>query len=124
MRFSEHEPIYLQIAQRICEQIMSGVLVEEQRLPSTRDLAILLEVNPNTVMRTYTHLQESDIISNRRGRGYFVAANSSARIRESRRKIFIERELPKFLRSMKMLGFTINDIGQFYAQLKEDNNNA
>jgi DNA-binding transcriptional regulator YhcF (GntR family) len=65
MNFKETRPIYLQIADRICDEILSGQFKEEERVTSVRDYAALVEVNPNTVMRTYDYLQQQEIIFNK-----------------------------------------------------------
>ena len=67
MEFPGNQPIYLQIADNLCENILRKEWKEEDRIPSVRDLAVQFEVNPNTVQRAYTWLQEKDIIANRRG---------------------------------------------------------
>ena len=64
--------VYLQIADSISEDILLRKWSELERIPSVREMAVTLEVNPNTVQRTYTFLQSKGIIFNRRGIGYFV----------------------------------------------------
>ena len=56
MDFEKKQAIYMQIGDHICENILSGRWNEGERLPSTREMAVSMEVNPNTVMRTYTYL--------------------------------------------------------------------
>ncbi len=73
MEFNNHRAIYLQIAEMICERILLGQFREDERIPSVREMAVQLEVNPNTVMRTFEFLQAKDIITNKRGVGYFVS---------------------------------------------------
>ena len=73
MQFRESQAIYLQIADFVCEKILLKEWKAEERIPAVRELAIQLEVNPNTVMRTYEFLQQQEIIYNQRGIGYFVA---------------------------------------------------
>ena len=73
MEFRKQKPIYLQIADRLMEQILSGDPAAEERMPSVRDVAASMGVNPNTVMRTFDYLQGEEIIYNRRGVGYYVA---------------------------------------------------
>lgn len=63
MNFHSNKAIYIQIADLICEKILSNTFKEEERIPSVRELAVDLEVNPNTVMRTYEYLQDLEIIS-------------------------------------------------------------
>lgn len=73
MEFRKQKPIYLQIADRLMEQILGGVPAAEERMPSVRDVAASMGVNPNTVMRTFEHLQSEGIIYNRRGVGYSMS---------------------------------------------------
>ena len=64
MEFKDKQSIYLQIADYICEQILLGKWPPNERVPSVRDLGGMMEVNPNTVMRTYDFLQNKEIIFN------------------------------------------------------------
>lgn len=104
MDFKKQKPIYLQIADRLMERILGGELVEDDRMPSVRDVAAELGVNPNTVMRTFDFLQGQDIIYNRRGVGYFVAADARGKILAAHRREFLEEELPLIRARMQMLG--------------------
>ena len=78
MNFKESKAIYLQIADRICDEILLGQLGEEERIPSVREYAAIVEVNANTVMRSFDYLQSQNIIYNKRGIGYFVATGARA----------------------------------------------
>lgn len=104
MEFRKQKPIYLQIADRLMEQVLAGELKEEDRVPSVRDVAEAMGVNPNTVMRTFEYLQGADIIYNRRGVGYFVSPDAQQKILEKQRREFIEDDLPIIKQKMKMLG--------------------
>ena len=73
MEFDQHKPIYLQIADAICERILTGQWPEGDRIPSVRECGVSLEVNPNTVARSYDELSTEGIIHNKRGIGYFVS---------------------------------------------------
>ena len=110
MDFKKQKPIYQQIADTLCERIVSGELRAEERMPSVRDVAIQLGVNPNTVVRTFDYLQQAEIIYNKRGVGYFVSPEASDKILALHRKEFIEEELPDFFKKMKLLGLTIADL--------------
>ena len=66
MEFDQHKPIYLQIADSICERILTGQWPEGDRIPSVRECGIALEVNPNTVARSYDELSQDGIIHNKR----------------------------------------------------------
>ena len=72
MEFRGHQAIYLQIVDYVCERILLKVWKAEEKMPSIRELAIELQVNPNTVQRSYDFLQEMEVITNKRGIGIFV----------------------------------------------------
>ena len=112
MDFKKQKPIYQQIADTLCERIVGGEWKAEERIPSVRDIAIQLGVNPNTVMRTFEYLQGAEIIYNKRGVGYFVSPDASDKILALHRKEFLEDDLPAFIQKMKMLGLTLEDIAK------------
>ena len=62
MDFRKQKPIYLQIADWLMEQVLQGQLVADDRMPSVRDVATQMGVNPNTVVRTFDYLQQEEII--------------------------------------------------------------
>ena len=76
MNFKESKAIYLQIADRICDEVLLGQYQEEERIPSVREYAAVVEVNANTVMRSYDYLQTQGVIYNKRGIGYFVSVGA------------------------------------------------
>ena len=92
MEFNEHKPIYLQISDTICDLILTNEWNEEERIPSVREYGGILGVNPNTIMRTYDHLQEAEIIYNKRGVGYFVKTGAKEQIITIQREQFIQEE--------------------------------
>ena len=85
MNFKESKAIYLQIADRICDEILLGQFAEEERIPSVREYATIVEVNANTVMRSFDYLQSQNIIYNKRGIGYFVATGARELIHSLRK---------------------------------------
>lgn len=118
MEFREARPIYLQIADYVCERILQHVWKSEDRVPSVRELAILLEVNPNTVMRTYEFLQQKNIIQNRRGVGLFVSVEGTKAARAYRRAEFLEKEVPAFLQSMRLLQIEPEELEVLFKKIK------
>jgi GntR family transcriptional regulator len=114
MEFKDTQAIYLQIGDYVCEQILLGRWKESDRILSVRELGVDLQVNPNTVMRTYDFLQSCEIIYNKRGVGYFVADDACTKIINYRKKQFLEHELPGIFKSMKLLGMSIKDINSKY----------
>jgi DNA-binding transcriptional regulator YhcF (GntR family) len=104
MDFHSDKPIYLQIADTLCEQILSGSMKAEDRIPSVREYGAEIGVNPNTVMRTYEKLTDDGIIYNKRGIGYFVSADAREKILEVQKADFLSKEVPAIRRKMELLG--------------------
>ena len=96
MNFKESKAIYLQIADRICDEILLGQFGEEERIPSVREYAAIVEVNANTVMRSFDYLQSQNIIYNKRGIGYFVSTGARELIHSLRKNTFLKEELDYF----------------------------
>ncbi|MDE7160818.1 MAG: GntR family transcriptional regulator [Muribaculaceae bacterium] len=96
--------IYLQIADRICDDILAGTLKPGDRLPSVREQAAAVQVNPNTMMRTYDHLASSEVIFNRRGIGYFLSEDAPEKVREMKRKAIFGDEILSLFRQLELLG--------------------
>ena len=110
MEFRNKEAIYLQIAEYVGEQVLLGRWPIGDKIPSVRELAGELAVNPNTVMRTYEFLGNRGIIANRRGIGYFPADDAPDRIREFRREQFLANDLPAFFKTITLLGIDLQEI--------------
>ena len=110
MEFRQNEAIYLQIADLACENVLSGAWRPGDRVPSVRELAGEIEVNPNTVVRTYAYLQDQGIIENQRGIGYFVAARAFQITMELKKKSFVSRDLPRVFRTMDLLRMSFDDL--------------
>ncbi|MFK8056526.1 MAG: GntR family transcriptional regulator [Saprospiraceae bacterium] len=115
MQFKATTTIYEQIAGMIEDNILSGELAEGDRLQSVRALAAEVQVNPNTVQRTFQTLQDSELIANQRGIGYFVAEGAQKRILQARRRLFETEVLPEQFRHLALLGFTPEEIKSLYA---------
>lgn len=110
MDFKKQKPIYQQIADTLCERIVGGELKADERMPSVREVAVQLGVNPNTVMRTFDFLQQTEIIFNKRGMGYFVSSDAPEKILELHRKEFVEEDLPILVQKMNLLGLSFDDL--------------
>ena len=110
MEFNSNKSIYLQICDSICEQILSGELEADARIPSVREYGSNIGVNPNTVMRSYEKLTTDGIIYNKRGIGYFICQDAKETVLQAQRKEFIENEVPAFLKRMELLGITLEEI--------------
>lgn len=121
MQFRESQAIYLQIADYVCEKILLKEWVPDQRIPSVRDLAIQLEVNPNTAMRAVDFLQQQEIIYNQRGIGYFVAQNAYKNALQYRRNEFTEKDMPSIFRNMYLLGMEVDELKPRFEKYKRQN---
>lgn len=109
MEFNSNKAIYLQIADNICEQILSDAIRQGDRIPSVREWGASIGVNPNTVARSYETLTDQGVIFNKRGIGFFVSDDAKDAILRSHRQEFIEQELPVFLKKAQLLGLDLKD---------------
>jgi DNA-binding transcriptional regulator YhcF (GntR family) len=123
MEFKETQSIYLQIGDYVCEQILLGRWSEGDRILSVRELGVTLEVNPNTVMRTYDFLQGKDIIFNKRGVGYFVGEDAKKKIIAYQRNKFLQQDLPPVFKNISLLGMTWEDITNEYSKYLKNKEN-
>lgn len=106
----QSQSIFLQISETIKDRILSGEYKADERVPSVRELAEQMEVNPNTAMRAIERLQMEGTIYNKRGLGYFVSANAREEILAARRSKFVKEVLPALFREMKLLGIDIETV--------------
>lgn len=114
--FRQDKAIYVQIAEGICDDILSGHYGEDDRIPSVRELSVLLEVNTNTVVRTYDILTREGIIYTRRGMGFFVSPGARDTIVKARRARFMKEQLPDLFRQMKLLGIDIDTVDRLWEE--------
>lgn len=114
MEFNDNKPIYLQLADQIMDEVERPSFEPEGRLPSVREYASKTGVNANTVMRTYTWLQQEGIIYNKRGIGFFYDPDAKTKVLEKRREQFFEKEMPYFIERMIALGITPTDFTRIY----------
>ncbi|MCM1451540.1 MAG: GntR family transcriptional regulator [Clostridium sp.] len=127
MEFTENaKPIYLQIADRICDEILGGVYAPDSRIPSVREYAISVQVNANTVMRSYLHLAAKDIIANKRGVGFFTTADAAEKIHQWRKAEFFDHEANYFFSRLRTMGVTPEALLDLYANYlkSKDSENA
>ena len=114
MDFHNTKPIYLQIADYICEEILGKKWGIGEKIPSVREMAIDLQVNPNTIARTYLFLEEKNIIKTQRGIGYFVTAESQQAITSFKKEEFLTIDLPRIFKTMNLLEISFEDFQQLY----------
>lgn len=119
MEFRENQAIYLQIADLMCENVLGGAWKPGGRIPSIREMAESIQVNPNTVMRTYGFMEEQGIIHNQRGIGFFLAETAYETTRELKKKVFVSRDLPLVFKTMDLLQMGFDDLRSLYTTHKE-----
>ncbi len=106
--FNNTQPIYLQILQRLCRQVVRGEIEAGDKLPSVREMALHIGVNPNTVQRVYGELERLEIIETRRGLGSFITENE-IRLAQLREELKGE-QIGSFIKDMEETGFTGEEI--------------
>ena len=110
MEFDSNKPIYLQIADAICNRILQGDLKGEDRIPSVREYGAEIGVNPNTVARTYETLTDQGVIYNKRGIGFFVTEKAAQNIRKEAKAKFLKEDLPNFAEKARLLDIDKEEI--------------
>ncbi len=121
--FKKNTSIYLQIAESICDKILLKEYLEEEKIPSIRDMAVKLEVNPNTVQRSYEWLQQNEIIFTKRGLGYFVSEKATNKVMEIKRNQFVEHVLPNVFKNMELLQIDIHQFEERFANYLKNKEN-
>jgi GntR family transcriptional regulator len=104
MEFRNDQPIYLQVINDIKAKILSGEIEPGQKLPSSRELAVLYQVNPNTASRIYGELERQGVTYTKRGIGTFVKEDTE--MKKQMREEAVETVVMDFLQKMKKMGYT------------------
>lgn len=102
--FETSKPIYLQIADHVFQKIIREELKPGDKLPSVREMAVQMGVNPNTIQRTYSEMERMGVVETRRGQGTFIVENTEI-ITELKQTIQLE-VISSFVKKMKDLGFS------------------
>lgn len=116
MIFTNDKAIYIQIVDRLCDEILAGEYKDDDRIPSVREYAVLLEVNTNTAVKAYDELARANIIYNKRGLGYFVTPGARKSIMKQRKQAFMDQHLPELFRQMKLLGIKKEEVCNLFDQ--------
>lgn len=118
MDFNSNKPIYMQIADYCFDHILRNEWKPAERIPSVRELGVMLQVNPNTVMRAFEYMQSEEIIYPKRGMGYFVETYAPKKVQDIRKKEFFEEILPISFHTMDSLDISIDEIIEKYKNYK------
>lgn len=116
MNFTNDKAIYIQMADRLMDEILADKFKDDDRIPSVREYAVLLEVNTNTAVKAYDELSRANVIYNKRGLGYFVTPGAKNQILKERKKAFMKERLPELFRQMRLLDIDIKDVDEAWAK--------
>lgn len=108
LNYGDHRPIYEQIKEKTKEYIVNGMFSEHEKLPSVREVAAQLAINPNTIHRAYRELEAEGYIYSQKAKGYFVAPMKKG-AKEDRADELL-KEISSIVRELRYLGTTENEI--------------
>jgi len=117
IEFDNNLPIYLQIMNFIKKEIVTGKLKAGDKIPSVRELAAELQINPNTIQRTFQELEREEVVETRRGLGRYVTSEE-AKIMTIKKEMAGDL-LDNFINGMQELGFSNKDIASIVAEAVE-----
>ena len=117
---TQQKSIYIQIRELIENDILRDILLEEERVPSTNELAKLYAINPATAAKGVNLLVDEEILYKKRGIGMFVAKGAKRRIMEQRKEHFYDDYVKKLLAEAGSLGITKKELITMIEQSRED----
>ena len=118
LNYGDHRPICEQIKEKTKEYIVNGVMTEHEKLPSVREVASQLAINPNTIQRAYKELEMEGYIYSQKAKGYFVAP-----MKESVQAIKKEEALEVFennVRELKYLGANKEELSKILNEIYKE----
>lgn len=119
MDFKNGQPIYIQIAERLCDELLAGTYPTESRIPGVREYSALLEVNVNTIVKAFDHLARQGIIYPKRGMGYFVSTDAQTIILKERKQRFIDEVLPDFFKQLMQLNIPMEEVDRTFSAYQQ-----
>jgi DNA-binding transcriptional regulator YhcF (GntR family) len=108
--FDDRSPIYLQIADKIKEDILSGALGEDEQVMSTNQYASFYRINPATAAKGFQQLVEEGVLYKRRGIGMFVSPDAREKLRGQRRERFFEEVVDAMITEARVIGISLDEI--------------
>ncbi len=121
MNFNNDKAIYLQLADYFFKEILKKNFKANDRIQSVRDVALEIEVNPNTVLRTYQYLQDQNIIYNKRGIGYFISEDAYSITYDKVKQVFVNQTLKECFSTMKLLNISVEELNKFWEDYNSQN---
>ena len=108
--FNDSQPIYRQLRDRVVAMILDGLLKEGDPLPSVRNVAAELRVNPLTVLKSYQQLVDEKLVESRRGLGMFINTGARKLLLQGERQKFLAEEWPRVHATIVRLGLTPEEL--------------
>ena len=108
--FDDRSPIYLQIANGIKDDVLSGALKEDEQVMSTNQYAAFYQINPATAAKGFAQLVDEGVLYKKRGIGMFVSPDARARLRAGRRETFFTEVVDRMLTEARMVGVNADEI--------------
>lgn len=118
MDFKANKPIYQQIVEFCFAKILIGEWIQNERIPSVRELAVILAVNPHTALKAYEYLQGEEIIYTKRGLGFFLSEDATEKVTIYQKEEFFQSTLEDIFNTMDLLNIDIEDIVMLYQKRK------
>ncbi|TDI60809.1 MAG: GntR family transcriptional regulator [Alphaproteobacteria bacterium] len=110
LEWKEDQPIYRQLRDKVAAQILTGSLKEGESLPSVRNVAVELQINPLTASRAYQELVDEALVEKRRGLGMFIVKGARSKLLTLEKKRFLEDEWPEINARISALGLSAKDL--------------
>ncbi|WP_413284180.1 GntR family transcriptional regulator [Vibrio sp. MA40-2] len=106
------QPIFRQLSERICQQILQGIWQEQQPLPSVRTVATELKINHLTVMKGYQLLVDQGLVEKKRGQGMFVVPGALSLLRAKQKQDFLQQQIPMIAQTLSQIDMSIDEFIQ------------
>lgn len=114
------QPIFRQLAAKISEQILQGVWLEQQALPSVRAVAVDLKINHLTVMKSYQLLADENLVEKKRGQGTYVTKGALQKLKASAHQSFINAQIPAIAETLGIIDMSVEELVKQLAQHIKD----
>ena len=110
--WTDDQPIYRQLKDKVVRAILDGSLKEGEPLPSVRTIAVELQINPLTASRAYQELAAEGLVEKRRGLGMYIVEGARKALLEAERRRFLEDEWPRILDRIRALGLDLESLAE------------
>ena len=110
LEWKDNQPIYRQLRDKVAAQILSGSIKEGEPLPSVRNVAVDLQINPLTASKAYQELVDEEVVEKKRGLGMFVIKGARSKLLNLEKKRFLEEEWPEIATRISALGLNPSDL--------------